>query len=176
MSRQNDGYILITTLLLLLVLTIVGLSAIGTSTMGNALSGNTRLRERNLTKAEAGADISARLINHSMTNHDTIGFNDIVKDATLPSELRSVVVFDPDEANIAPDVGFTVDTGTVSVDIDKMMVAYVPGWSIAQCLEYDATQGGGGGGLVSYHRVNATGSGLARSEAEVGAIYRYVPK
>ncbi len=175
MSKNSDGYILITTLLLLLVLTIVGLSAIGTSTVENALSGNTRLRERNLTKAEAGADISTAIIEHSLLYKDIAGYANIVNDATLPNEL-SVVAFDPDQPDTNPDVSFNVDTGPATVDIDKMMVSWMFGSSIQFASGYEGVGKGGGSGFYSYQRVNATGSGLAGSEAEVGKIYRYVPK
>lgn len=177
MSRQNNGYILITTLLLLLVLTIVGLSAIGTSTVQNALSGNTRLRERNLTRAEAGADISADLIKYSLTTQNIIGYSPIVLDPNLPSELKSDF-FDRDEADTGADadkgadVEFTVDTGTVSVDIDLMIIAHLPG-DMGLTMN-TGFENNGRDGIASYHRVNATGSGLVASEAEIGAIYRYV--
>ena len=88
MTQENDkGYILITVMLLLLVLTVVGMSAIGTSTIENVLSGNIRLREQNLSKAEAGADISASVIEHVVREEDTVGFANIVKDANLATEL-----------------------------------------------------------------------------------------
>ncbi len=175
MSTNNDGYILITTLLLLLVLTIVGLSAIGTSTVENALSGNTRLRERNLTKAEAGADISTAVVEHSLIYNDIQGYTDIVSDATLPNEL-SVVEFDPDQPDTDPDVSFNVDTGLATVDIDKMMVSWMFGSSIQFASGYEGVGKGGGSGFYSFQRVNSTGAGLVGSSAEVGKIYRYVPK
>jgi hypothetical protein len=181
MIKKNEkGYILITVLLLLLVLTIAGLSAIGTSTIENVLSGNIRLRERNLSKAEAGADISTSVIEHVVRDKDNIGFSNIVNDANLASELI-VTAFDPDEADISPDVSFPIDNDpgdpdNVNVDIDKMMVSWMFGSSIQFASGYDGTGKGGGSGFYSFLRVNATGSGLVGSEAEVGKIYRYVPK
>ena len=109
MIIQNEkGYILITSLLLLLVLTIVGMSAIGTSTIENLLSGNIRLRDQNLSKAEAGADISASLIEHVIRDRDTVGYSNIVKDSNLATDLV-VTEFDTDEADISPDVSFSID-------------------------------------------------------------------
>ncbi len=69
MIKSNDkGYILITVLLLLLVLTIVGMSAINTSTVENMLSGNIRLRETNFSMADAGIELSTAVIERAVTD------------------------------------------------------------------------------------------------------------
>lgn len=179
-NKEENGYILITSLLLLLVLTIVGMSAIGTSTIENILSGNIRLKERNLSKAEAGADISTAVIEHVLREEDNVGFANIVKDANLASEL-SVVEFDSDDADTNPDVSFPIDNDpgdpdNVNVDVDKMMVSWMFGTSIEFAAGYDGIGKGGGSGFYAYHRVNSTGTGRAQSSADVGQIYRYVPK
>ncbi|HDH34261.1 MAG TPA: hypothetical protein ENG88_02265, partial [Nitrospirae bacterium] len=121
-NEKNDGYILITVLLLLLVLTVLGIAAIQTSTVDNALSGNVRLRERNLSKADAGAEVSTGLIERSVREGNITGFTNIISptfDAAspnyLPTELRATA-FDPDTL----DVAFTVDSQSITVDIDKM--------------------------------------------------------
>jgi Tfp pilus assembly protein PilX len=181
MIQENEkGYILITVLLLLLVLTVVGMTAIGTSTIENVLSGNIRLREQNLSKAEAGADISASVIEHVVREEDTVGFANIVKDANLANELI-VNDFDTDEADTNPDVSFPIDNpagdpDNVNVDIDKMMVSWMFGSSVEFASGYEGIGKSGGAGFYTFHRINSTGTGLVESEAEVGQIYRYVPK
>jgi Tfp pilus assembly protein PilX len=94
-KHDNEGFILITVLLLLLVLTIVGMSAVNTSTVENMLSGNMRIRERNLSRADTGIELSAAVIERALSEQDVQGFADIVKDANLPIELRSAA-FNPD--------------------------------------------------------------------------------
>jgi hypothetical protein len=181
MINKNDkGYILITTLLLLLVLTVVGMTAIGTSTIENVLSGNIRLREQNLSKAEAGSDISSSVIEHVLRDKDNVGYANIVNDANLSNELI-VKAFDPDEADVSPDVSFPIDNDpgdpdNVNVDIDKMMVSWMFGSSIQFASGYDGAGKGGGTGFYSFLRINATGSGRIGSQSDVGKIYRYVPK
>jgi len=179
-KQDNNGYVLITSLLLLLVLTIVGMSAIGTSTIENVLSGNIRLKERNLSKAEAGADISTAVVERSLREEDFVGFANIVKDTNLPNEL-AVDDFNSDEADTNPDVSFAIDNDAgdpdnVNVDIDKMMVSWMFGTSIEFASGYDGIGKSGGSGFYAYHRINSTGSGRAQSSSDVGQIYRYVPK
>ncbi len=176
-KKNNNGYILITTLLLLLVLTIVGLSAIGTSTVENALSGNTRLRDRNQAIAEAGGDIAYPLITHIMENSDTAGFTDIVQDNFVIDEI-TLGEYQDDNVDDNPDIMFTVDTDTVSVDIDRKRIDKMAAGAIVEFASgYEGLgQGvGGGSSLLSYIRINSRGKGLANSESDSGTIYRYVP-
>jgi Tfp pilus assembly protein PilX len=177
-KRDNDGYILITVLLLLLVLTILGMAAINTSTVENVLSGNVRLRERNLSKADAGAELSSGLIERSVRESDIIGFTNIVSpsyastsDDYLPNELRATA-FDTD----TQDIAFAVDTQNVTVDIDKMYSKWIGGTAIEFAAGYEGTGKSGGTGFYTYYRINAQGFGLVLSNAAVGSIYRYVPR
>ena len=173
MIKSNDkGYILITVLLLLLVLTIVGMSAINSSTVENMLSGNIRLRETNFSRADAGVELCSAVIERAVTNQDVQGFANIVDDPNLPTELRSLS-FDPD-ANT--DVSFSSDDQSVDIDIDKMYVKYMGGSSVEFASGTEGVGKGASSGFYSYYRINATGTGLASSEAQVGSIYRYVPK
>ncbi len=177
-SRHDNGYILITVLLLLLVLTVIGLTAIGTSTVENMLSGNIRLRERNISKADAGVEICTAVIERSVREQDTQGFANIINPALAPNdpdylctELRSSP-FDPD----IQDVAFVVAGQTVSVDIDKMYSKWMGGTAIEFASGYEGAGKSGGSGFYTYYRVNANSSDLINSQADVGTIYRYVPK
>ena len=177
-NRDNDGFILITVLLLLLVLTIVGIAAINTSTIENVLSGNIRLRERNISKADAGAEISSGLIERALREADIVGFSNIVSPTFistspnyLPTELRATA-FDTD----TQDTAFTVDSQNVTVDIDKMYSKWIGGTAIEFAAGYDGAGKSAGTGFYTFYRINSTGEGLAFSNADVGTIYRYVPR
>ena len=177
-KRKNDGYILITVLLLLLVLTILGIAAINTSTVDNILTGNVRLRDRNLSKADAGVEISTAVIERLVREGNITGFSNIISPSFdsasaeyLPNELRATA-FDTD----TQDVAFSVDTQNVTVDIDKMYSKWIGGSAIEFASGYEGTGKGAGSGFYTYYRVNATGFGLILSNADVGTIYRYVPK
>ncbi len=177
--KDNNGYILVTVLLLLLVLTVIGMSAIGTSNVENMLSGNIRLRERNLSRADAGTEISTAVIERTVREQDIQGFANIINPtfaATnpdyLPTELRSSP-FDSD----TQDVAFTVDAQTVGVDIDKMYTKWIGGTAIEFASGYEGLGKSGGSGFYAFYRINSTSTNiLVSAEAQVGAIYRYVPK
>ncbi len=91
MIKSNDkGYILITVLLLLLVLTIVGMSAINSSTVENMLSGNIRLRETNFSRADAGVELCSAVIERaSRRNRGHAGMQWICCRNALPPASRT---------------------------------------------------------------------------------------
>lgn len=171
-GKDDQGYILIVVLLLLLVLTVIGMAAIGTSTVENMLSGNMRLRERNVSKADAGAEISTAVIERTVREQDTQGFANIVSDPNLPTELRSTA-FSGDGNT---DVSFVVAGQNVNVDIDKMYTKWMGGTAIEFASGYEGTGKSGGSGFYSFFRINSSGDDLTNSTATVGTIYRYVPK
>ncbi len=183
LKRQENGYILVTVLLLLLVLTIVGMSAIGTSSLENMLSGNIRIKERNIAKAEGGADISTAVIERTVRTQDTKNFATIIKDPNLPTELRSSP-FDPDDTDDTniPDTDLAIDIhpgnagDDVLVDIDKMYTKWIGGTAIEFASGYEGVGKSGGRGFYTFYRINSTGNDLASSSSCVGCIYRYVPK
>jgi Tfp pilus assembly protein PilX len=175
--KNNDGYILITVLLLLLVLTILGMAAINTSTVENLLSGNIRLRETNISKADAGADMSGSVIERTIRTNTTSGFANIIQDSNIADELR-VTAFDNDSRDVAGelDVGFTVGGQNITIDIDKMYSKFIGGTAIEFAAGYEGAGKSGGSGFYTFYRINSTGFGLVFSDADVGTIYRYVPK
>ena len=170
-DRNDNGYVLIMVLLLLLVLTIAGIAAIGTSTVENMLSGNIRLRETNLSTADAGAEISTAVIERAVREQDTKGFANIITDAGLAEELRATA-FSMD----TQDVAFAAGNQNVSVDIDKMYTKWMGGSAIEYASGYEGAGKGGASGFYTFYRINSTSTGLLTSEAVVGTIYRYVPK
>jgi Tfp pilus assembly protein PilX len=168
-KKGDNGYILITTLLLLLVLTVVGLAAIGTSTLENMLSGNIRLRERNIAKADGAIEISTEIIEQALGDDNTQNFANIT-DLALLDDLDNPP-FDNDNCDSSPDITFTIDTHDINVDIDKMYKRQMPGSSI----EFASGAEGGGRAFIIFFRINSCSEDIRDSSADVGAIYRYVP-
>jgi len=177
-KRNNNGYILITCLLMLLILTVIGLAALGTSTIENLISGNMRLHETNLAKADGCSEISLKVVERAVRNDDTRGFADMVTDPNLSFELRTGI-FDPDQGSPA-DADVTCDSNsgdgpTALVDIDEMMTGFLPGSAIEFASGYEGIGKGAGSGYATYYRINSSGSGLMNSTSNVGSVYIYVP-
>ncbi len=170
--KDNKGYVLVTSLLMLLVLTVIGLAAISSSTIDNLLSGNIRLRDSNQAKADGCTEMSVMVIERAVRNEDLRGFTNMVTDSNLTLELRSESFKVQDDA---ADVTCGGDT-TAVVDIDMMFARWIGGTSIEFASGYEGLGKSGGAGFSTYYRVNASGSeALMNSMTNVGAIYRFVP-
>jgi Tfp pilus assembly protein PilX len=100
MKEQENGYILITSILLLMVLTVIGMAALGTSSIENILSGNIRIIEENEALASSGikhipGPIDDLLMLETSPSEYTAYIGAASDIASLASELRGVA-FDPD--------------------------------------------------------------------------------
>lgn len=162
---EEQGYILVIVLLLMVVLTIVGLAAISTSSLDNMLSGNIRLKALNLAQADGATELSTGLIQRVVRNMDTVGYSNIVTDSAIATELRGVY--------------FSTDTqdltyGNLTVDIDYMYKLAQKGCSQEQAAGYEGIGKGSSKCMDFFYRVNSLSTDMANSEGTVGAIYRYV--
>jgi len=170
MIPRNEGFVMVTVLLLLLVLTIIGFAAMNTSTVENMLSGNIRLRERNSSSADGVVNLTVPAIERVVKNEDAGDFTFITDPTGLATELQ-VTAFDPDTS----DFNVTVGTESVSVDVDKMY-SRSEGGSREFASGYEGVGKSSANSGYTYYRINATSSGAIGSRATVGTIYRYVRK
>ncbi len=100
MKKQENGYILVTSILLLMVLTVIGMAALGTSSIENILSGNIRIIEENEALASSGIKhIPGPLGDLIMPDTTPTGYTEYIGEAadieSLSDELRGVA-FDTD--------------------------------------------------------------------------------
>jgi Tfp pilus assembly protein PilX len=167
-KRNEKGYILVTVLLLMVVLTIVGLAAISTSSLENMLSGNIRLKALNLAQADGATELTTGLIQRVVRNMDAVGYanlNLVPNAAGLANELRSVY-FDTDTQDLS--------YGNLTVDIDYMYKLAQKGCSQEQASGYEGLGKGSSKCMDFFYRINSLSTDMANSEGTVGAIYRYV--
>ena len=177
MNKKENGYILITVLLMLLVLTVIGMAAIGTSTVENLISGNMRLKEGNREPADGCNVISTKLIDTAVRTGLNLGFSNLVIDGGLASELRSGD-FHPDNFTDVRCSNSLLQV--VDVDIDKMYQKRIEGSAVEFAAGYEGMGKGGANSSYYYYRINSRGNsmmtGVLNSSATVGTVYRYMPK
>jgi Tfp pilus assembly protein PilX len=176
MIKKNEkGYVLVTSLLLMMVLTVIGLAAIGTSSFENSISGNIKERIQDVSLADGALELSGPLIKRCLLFQDTDGYNQIVDDAALVSECRGVAVDPDDPVDPQQNPGVSdVSFGSVLVDIDFLYKKAGAGSGLAMLEGYEGGGHGSAGGAEYYYRVNATNTGQANSRGSIGAIYRYI--
>ncbi len=173
MIKNNEkGYILVTAMLLLMVLTVIGLAALGTSSFENSISGNIKERVQDVSLGDGAVEVCSGLIKRSVLFMDSDGYNQIVDDAGLVNELRALQE-DPDDPAETPaesDVSFS----SVLLDIDFLYNKPGAGNGLAMLEGYEGGGHGSAGGTENYFRCNATNIGMTSSQGTVGGIYRYI--
>lgn len=161
-GKNEKGYVLVIALLVLAVVTVIGVLALSTSTTEVMIAGNTRLREMNLSSADAGVAVSEPVIR----NPDQTKYNFINDVATLRSEIFCTSQMNQDDERVNPNLNITIGENNVSVDIDYINAADPgPGYALEE---------GGPPVLMKNYRINSTSRGGAGSECMVGATYYIV--
>ncbi|MEW6002483.1 MAG: PilX N-terminal domain-containing pilus assembly protein [Nitrospirota bacterium] len=182
---NQEGFVLVVSLLLLLVVTVIGFLALSTSTTEVMIAGNKRLMEMNFSGAESGLEISDPTIRSIVYNqYVTSNYAGIVQPPgsdswDLPTELRIGPPFNSnDSCKNNPDLLLANFGGNmnVTVDIDRMFTGPCEGSAIEFASGYEGIGMGVSGGICAYYRVNSMSRDTANLGAEnvVGGVYRYV--
>lgn len=155
--KNEKGYVLIVTLLALLAVTIIGVLALSTSTTEVTIAGNARLREINISSADAGVAVSEPV----MRNPDRrrYAFLTASQEQNLRNEIFCGSQLNPDTENFVINIG----GNNISVDIDFIDAAD-PGAGYA-------LEEGGPPILRKHYAINSTSTDALGSEGEVGALY-----
>ncbi len=179
MKEQEKGYILVTSILLLMVLTVIGMAAMGTSSIENILSGNIRIIEETEALADSGIKHIPEPVHDMVKNEAPIEYTTYLGTSTdianLVNELRTIP-FDTDSTDESPDMTYVVDGVTVNIDIDKMHPKNDEGNALIAHNCYSGVGRCGGKNPV-YFRVNSEASmaGVGANKT-VGSFYIYVDK
>ena len=151
-GTDQDGIALVTVLLLLVVMTILGITSITVTGLENRMAGFTRTGEAASTTAEACLDTGIQIIQQTLDisagGQLPAAFRDdagppagpvpAANWATLNAELLGQDNNNGDTPSTNPNMVMTINTFTVSGDIDRLYVQPKAGASQA----FDAPQSG----------------------------------
>ena len=188
-ERQDNGYILATVLMMLLVLTVVGVAALRTSSLENILAGNIRLLEEGHEVSDSGTKLAAGPIPTLISDFDSGAYASFVPDADgLARELRATslppniidatgVITSIDSGDAAADITFTTGNLNVSIDIDKAGDAGMPGGGALTHNCYAGVGKCAGKSKLYFYKINSESIDAALGTRSVtGALYTYIDK
>lgn len=162
----EQGTVLITALILLLLVTLAGIIAVSSSTVDTQIAGNTRRVTMAFQGAEAGVNLAIPII------EDTI-LNAALKPATVPTgpitgldlaNLEKEILGDStaptDTVTASPDVTMASLGGvSVKTDIDWLYTNIVEGGAAQFAMGYEGIgAGASAAGSASLYRLNSEGS------------------
>lgn len=180
---NEQGFVLVISLLLLVVATVIGMLALATSTTEVMIAGNARLREINFSLADSGIELSRPIIENTVFNEAVdLTRYPIINDTNLATELVGITGSIPNPDNPAnnsseADIRFRSGVNTILVDIDYYFASPPVGGAIEFASGYEGLgKGAGAGGAQIYYRINSYSVGPLGSMMGTGALYRYVTK
>ena len=176
MIRLNEekGFVLMTALLILIILTLVGLGAILNSSVEMNISRNERLGKEAFYAADAGGAVVPRIINYYMTAQPA-------SIAVLPADLQAIArdenfldevngTTQDDNVGTSPDFQTTSAGRPVDIDIDRIAVVQPTGQDIVFVGE---------SGVVApvniYYRATCRGTTTDNRFVGVELFYKYIP-
>lgn len=175
---NQNGMILVTVLLLMMVVAILGTIAINTSTIDIQIFGNLKKGSETMESAEAGVEISIPIIERTLAAGEleptTITVNGAsvdlskVSGTTNPNNLGGEIIgasnYDADtvtgSGSNGPDVTMAMSGGVnVKVDIDRLYSYTLPGGALEFASGYEGVgAAAAGGGIGVLYRISSEGS------------------
>ena len=180
--NNEQGFVLIASLMMLMILLIIGIAATNTTTIELQISGNDKVNKTTFYAAEGGIEVGSELVEQSIWDFPNVvlpvvngvarlGNLSILGDYTL---LQSNPYFDPDSIDLtSPDAYFSYSvanpTATTIPRTDLWIggrSVQIAGGSLQQLAGYlgkgKGKASGGGGALYDIHSI-AYGPGNSQS-------------
>jgi len=177
-TQNEDGFVLITTLFILILLTIIGISATNTSVIDLQISANDKAYKMAFYNADSGVYATPKLISSTInegaeitgTSKGSFNYNTTRTDGS--SFFRQVMGFDAYDGGTIDDVGFSLGVNTVDVDVNRTGQQSPVGGGAEFASGAEGI--GGGAGVEIYYTMASTGSGPYNARSNVSANYRKV--
>ena len=180
MIRLNEekGFVLMTALLIMIILTLVGMGAIMNSSVEMNISRNERLGKDALFAADAGTETVPAIISYYI-NVNPASSSELTADLqavmTDPDFLKEVMDYAgndglADTTTSNPDIQMTVQGRQVDIDIDRLNQTGLPlPGASAPTVPPDPEMGAS---LVCYYRADSLGQTDQGTNKTVEVIYR----
>jgi hypothetical protein len=171
-TSNENGVVLISTLLILSLLTIIGISATSTSTVEQQIASNDKNYNVALFQTDAGSIAVTKIVNQVMFDRDidTTGAITFYPDAaTVYNQIKYASVYDLGTT----DMEYTLGGTTVEMDVFPWATEHETGGSSPEFITGNqSTAAGGGGGGVKFFRIMAAGQSTVGVSPEISVVYK----
>ncbi|RJX28225.1 MAG: hypothetical protein C4531_12550 [Desulfurivibrio sp.] len=180
--RNEDGFVLVASLLILLILVIIGIAATNNSIIELQIAGNEKVHKQTFYQADGGADLASRVTFENSLCINMGGFAANPAGLNGGREISQLEVLDldfaaPTGATAAPlpsdavrDVVFYPGNRSDNTPHTNMTVVGRTDWGegteIGQVMGYEGGPGPGGSGFV-YYSINSQHRGAVNSESVI---------
>jgi len=176
--QNEDGFVLIVALFVLILLTIIGISATNTSTIDLQISQNDKAYKIAFYHADGGIYPAAKLISQTIEAGSEITGSDKGNISYLDrpsgdtsSFFKQVMGYDTYDGG-ARDIQFTLGGNNVNVDVRRTGSQTLAGGGAEFASGAEGI--GAGASVAVYFAMDSFGSGPSNASSNVGATYRKV--
>jgi hypothetical protein len=174
--RREQGFVLITVLLVMMLVVVIGLMATGTSTVELEVAAMDKFHEQAFAAGDSGVFVAPKVIGRAIRER---GVPDNPNFSTLAPWLYDKVMgyADPPapDAPVETVLAFGLDGGTeVDIDIRRLGQENLAGSGV----EFGGGAAGVGAGVTGVqviYSIDALGIGLKKSSSNIVAVYRRIP-
>jgi len=177
-TQNEDGFVLIVALFVLILLTIIGISATNTTTIDIQISQNDKAYKVAFYNADSGIYATPKLISKTIDEGEEISGSDkgIFNYLARPTGdtttfFRQVMGFDAYDAGTL-DIQFALGNNNVNVDVNRTGQKTLVGGGAEFASGAEGI--GGGSSVAAFFAVDSFGSGPYNANSNVGANYRKV--
>lgn len=160
--NTEQGTVLITALILLMLVTLAGIIAVSSSTVDTQIAGNSRRVTMALQGAEGGVNLAIPIIESTIPTgtlslSGPVGLITGLDSANLGREIMGDLTAPVDTVAATPDITMASLGGvSVKTDVDWMYSSLSEGGASQFAMGYDGIGGGaGGGGSGALYRLNS---------------------
>ena len=185
--RHENGFILVTVMLILLILTLIGIMATNTTNVELMVSGNDKVHKQTFYQADGGTELAERLVFENAVcattkngfTLATVGGRIVIKNPIF-AESNAVdpsLVSDDDLTNkrgavYYPD-GVLTDASPHTNFLSKFTKAFNPGSGLQMVSGYEGLGAGvAGGGMNRSYLISSQHFGLANSQTLLQTQWR----
>ena len=200
--RDDGGFVLVTALLIMVILTIIGVAATNTTIFELKISGNDRTHKATMYQAEAGAVLSAELLEQNI--NCLTGFTE-TPDGSNVADLEGTIrvwsrttnkrnglamYLDPDPWKSAtetctpmdpsgPNISYPIANLATTVELTDAYVGggseMLPGGSLVMAAGYERKgKSAAGGGTIRNYNIIARHRGVNNSESTILFGWRHL--
>lgn len=200
--RNDDGFVLIVALLIMVVLTIIGIAATRNTSLELMIAGNDKVHKRTLYQAEAGAILSTEVLEQNincLTGFGKTGTVDEIDVADLEGTIRVWSRTDPGQNGLAmyldplpwtattcnitspgkPNISYPISNIGSTVELTDSYVGghtqMLPGGSLQMAAGYERKgKSGAGGGTARIYDIISRHRGLNNSQSTLIFGWRHL--
>ena len=176
--HNEDGFVLVVALFVLILLTIIGISATNTSVIDIQISQNDKASKISFYNADSGIYATPKLISKTIDEGVQITGSDLGRFTYSTrgdgsSFFRQVMGFDAYD-NGTLDIGFFIGVNNVTVDVNRTGTQIMVGVGAEFAGGAGGIGAGSGGGVMILYTMDSFGTGPYNANSNLGAVYRKV--